>query len=279
MDWRTMPASEVGKNTNVKLSVARDSDEELFNMAVDMAAEIYKNNQLGKRTTFIVPVGPVEQYVHFAKMVNSMRISLKDTWFFNMDEYLDDNGNFIPKEDPLSFRGQMDKYVYNAIDPELVMPEEQRWFPTRGREEEEWELIQSLGGIDICFGGVGVNGHVAFNEAAEPDDPISKEEFAKLPTRMLKLTKETKAVNSSFDLYGEMDRLPRYCMSIGMREILSARKIRLSIGGPTRASQMRHILYGPVCPQFPAAYLQEHPDALLYVTEDTLVPLIPEFGY
>ena len=278
LDWRTIPGEEMIKNSTIKLNVVPTQDDCMVEMAVEMMGEIVKKNAVGRRTTFIVPVGPTDQYIKFSKMVNAMRVSLKNVWFFNMDEYLDNDLNFIPKEDPLSFRGQMDQFVYNVVDPELVMPEEQRWFPTRGREEEEWELIQSLGGIDMCLGGIGINGHIAFNEAARADDPITKEEFAKLPTRMLKLTDETKAVNCSYACQGELPRLPQYCMTIGMREILCAKKIRIMSDGK-RAYLIRRAMLGPVCPQFPVSYLQEHPDAMLITTPEALEPLVPLYGY
>lgn len=82
-----------------------------------------------------------------------------------MDEYLDDDKKWVPETHPLSFRGFMNRTVYSQIDPELVMPEEQRVFPDPENVEYIPQLIEKLGGVDICFGGIGINGHVAFNEA------------------------------------------------------------------------------------------------------------------
>jgi glucosamine-6-phosphate deaminase len=125
-------------------------------------------------------------------MVNRLNISLKNVHFFNMDEYMMSSDEVIPEEDAMSFKGRMNRDFYNRVNPELVMPESQRHFPEPGREEEYDKMIEELGGVDLCLGGLGINGHVAFNEAAEDDDPITPDEFAKLGTRVLPISRETK---------------------------------------------------------------------------------------
>jgi glucosamine-6-phosphate deaminase len=194
-----------------------------------------------------------------------------------MDEYLDEGGQFIPTEDPLSFRSAMRRCVYDAIRPELTIPADNRWFPTPGQEERLWERICDLGGVDVCYGGIGINGHIAFNESADPS-AISTEAFAALPTRALCLSRETIAVNSRACL-GEMPRMPRRAMTIGMREILSARRIVIHAGGPTRVYQMRRAMCGGVTPAFPVSYLQGHHDATLFTSADALAPLRQFKGY
>ena len=82
-----------------------------------------------ERTVFICPVGPVGQYPIFVRLVNERRLSLKNCWFINMDEYLTDDGEWIDESSALSFHGFMNRTVYSRIDPELVMPENQRIFP------------------------------------------------------------------------------------------------------------------------------------------------------
>ena len=150
----------------------------------------------GEKTVFICPVGPVGQYPYFVDMVNEQNISLKNVWFINMDEYLDDEKQWISKDHPLSFRGFMQRTVYDKVRPELVMPEDQRVFPDPNHPEYISELIEKLGGVDICFGGIGINGHVAFNEA---DPSLTNEEFLAQKTRVLKITKETRTANAIGD--------------------------------------------------------------------------------
>ena len=83
------------------------------------------------------------------------------------------------------------RQFYDRVDESLVMPESQRHFPEPGHEKEYDELIAGLGGVDMCFGGLGINGHVAFNEAAEADDPITADAYADLGTRVLPISRET----------------------------------------------------------------------------------------
>lgn len=92
--------------------------------------------------------------------------------------------------------GGMDRIFYGLVDPELLMPEEQRIFPEPGNEGRIWETIQKLGKLDMCWGGVGITGHIAFNEPPEPGEVCTDEEFLQRPTRVLKLARETKTINA-----------------------------------------------------------------------------------
>ena len=117
-----------------------------FDMALTMFEEIVKNNQAGKPSVFIVPVGPTDQYPILAKLINSQRVSLKNVHFFNMDEYLVSPTQWISEDDPMSFHGRMKREFYDRVDESLVMPESQRHFPEPGHEKEYDELIANLGG-------------------------------------------------------------------------------------------------------------------------------------
>jgi glucosamine-6-phosphate deaminase len=156
---------ELLKNPKLPLIVMDDNAAIFQSMAAEMVEEIKRKNALGEPTVFICPVGPVGQYPYFVNMVNKEEIDLKNVWIINMDEYLTDEKKWIDKEETLSFRGFMDRVVYSKINPSLVMPENQRVFPDPEHTERIGELIAKLGGVDICFGGIGINGHVAFNEA------------------------------------------------------------------------------------------------------------------
>ena len=124
-----IPAETLGAEAKIPLAKMGDSDEVFRAMADMMADCIKENNAGGKRTVFICPVGPVGQYAFFVRRVNEEGISLKDVWFFNMDEYLEDDGTYISQDSPLSFRGFMTREVYGKITPALLMPESQRVFP------------------------------------------------------------------------------------------------------------------------------------------------------
>ena len=233
-------------------------------MAEEMVEEIKRKNTLGENTVFICPVGSVRQYPYFVDMVNEQNIILKNVWFINMDEYLTDDKEWIDKADKLSFRGFMDRTGYTKIKPELVMPEEQRIFPDPKNLTHIQDTIEKLGGVDICFGGIGINGHVTFNEAS---DTMTPDEFLAQHTRVLELSKETRAMNSIGNLNGALDDMPHYCITIGINEIAHARNIRLGCFRDWHRSVVRHAAYGEKTAHFPVSLLQDHPDINIKFTE------------
>ena len=236
-----------------------DSGEVFSEIAHIMIDEIEKNNREGKKTVFICPVGPVGQYPIFVRLVKERNVSLKNCWFFNMDEYLDDDKSYIAKESPLSFRGFMERTVYSQIPEELNVPESQRFFPDPEDPDSVGRKIEELGGVDICFGGIGINGHLAFNEAEE----VSAEEFAKRDTRVLAISRETRCANAIGDLNGAIDAMPIYAITIGIKEILASRKVVLGVFRPWHRSVLRQAIFDEPSGHFPVTLLQNHKDALI----------------
>ena len=105
MDYFKIPASELGKDSKIPVYPLGDSGEVFYELALEMVNTIKEHNAAGEKTVFICPVGPVGQYPIFVRLVNRDRVSLKNCWFINMDEYLNDDGTYIDIESPLSFRG------------------------------------------------------------------------------------------------------------------------------------------------------------------------------
>ena len=255
-------AKDLGKDARIPLLKLGDSGEVFYEMALEMVNTIKEHNAAGQKTVYICPVGPVGQYPIFVRLVNRDKVSLKNCWFINMDEYLNDDETYIDHDSKLSFRGFMDRTVYSQIDPELVMPPEQRIFPDPADPGKIGRVIEALGGVDIAFGGIGINGHLAFNEAS---DELTADEFAQLPTRVLPISRETLTANAIGDLNGAIDAMPRKCITIGMKEILGAKKIRLGVFRDWHRSVVRQAAYGEVSAHFPVTLVQKHPDALIYV--------------
>lgn len=260
LNYYQISEEDLGKDSKIPILKLGDSGEVFYELALEMIHAIKENNARGKQTVFICPVGPVGQYPIFVRLVNRDHISLKNCWFINMDEYLNDDDTYIDEASPLSFHGFMNRTVYSKINPELLMPVEQRVFPNPERPEDIHELITRLGGVDICFGGIGINGHLAFNEA---QDDLSAEEFAKLPTRILTISRETRTSNSIGDLNGAIDAMPRKAITIGISEILAARKIRLGVFRDWHRAVIRQAAYGDISAHFPATLVQKHEDALI----------------
>lgn len=245
-------------------TVCLESSEAVFRaMAEEMARAVRENNEKGEKTVFIVPVGPVGQYPFFAQLAADWKLSLKNVWLINMDEYLDDSRHWIAKDHLLSFRGFMDRSLYKVLPQELNVPASQRIFPDPDAPEKILSLIQELGKVDICFGGIGINGHLAFNEAED----VSAEEFAERRTRVIEISRETRTANAIGDLNGAIDAMPKYAVTVGMKEILSARKIRLGVFRPWHRAVVRRALFDSPSGSFPVTLIQNHPDSLIYVND------------
>jgi glucosamine-6-phosphate deaminase len=188
-----------------------------------------------------------------------------------MDEYLTDDDHWIAREHPLSFRGFMDRRFYDLLDPKLAPRREHRVFPDPSDPKAIAQLIAERGGVDACFGGIGINGHIAFNEPPESEAEVSAEAFAALPTRVLSLACETRTINS-VTVGGEIGLVPRRAVTIGMREILASRRLRFYANRPWQRAVVRRVLHGPVRPACPASFLRTHPDATLTVTDEVATP-------
>ena len=158
----------------------------------------------------------------------------------------------------------MERTVYTKIRPELIMPEEQRVFPDPDNVSYIPELIEKLGGVDIAFGGIGINGHVAFNEA---DPSLTPVEFLAQKTRVLAITPETRTANAIGDFGGALEDMPHYCVTIGIYEIAHARKIRLGVFRNWHRAVVRRTAYGEPSTDFPVSLLQNHPDITLTLTD------------
>ncbi|MDD3336874.1 MAG: glucosamine-6-phosphate isomerase [Eubacteriales bacterium] len=241
---------------NVQCKVVDDEWDVYFDMALTMLEEIIDHNQKCEKTVLIVPVGPTRQYPILAEMVNRLGVSLQNVHFFNMDEYMTSPSDVLSEKDPMSFHGRMKRDFYDRVRPELVMPEQLRHFPMPGHEAEYDQLIADLGGVDMVFGGLGINGHIAFNEAAEADDPITADEFANLGTRVLPITRETRTINAYGYQRGDLRGMPEWCITVGMKQILSAKKIYIALNRPWQNGPFKHALMDREQGQIPATLLR-----------------------
>ncbi|MDB6057421.1 MAG: Glucosamine-6-phosphate isomerase [Verrucomicrobiales bacterium] len=267
-DYLTVPASDLGKGTNVKVTIKTDMASIGEAVAQDMFDEIVGAKKQGRETTLIVPVGPVDQFPILAKRINAERLCIRDVVLINMDEYLTDDDQWIAIDHPLSFRGYMNRLFYDLVDPQLAPKPENRVFPDPQRCSDIGKLIESRGGVDATFGGIGINGHMAFNE---PDETISDKDFAALPTRVLNLTRETRTINS-VTVGGEITIIPKRAVTVGMKEILESRRMRFYCNRPWQSAVVRRVLHGPVTAKCPASFMRNHSDASLTIADYVATP-------
>jgi glucosamine-6-phosphate deaminase len=261
---------ELGRGSRIATRRVADRESLAHAFADDLHERYLTLSQEGRSpVVFIVPVGPVGQFDLWAERCNRERVSLRDLIVINMDEYLEADGRaFIPADDPLSFRGHMRDHFYGKLDPELAPHPENRLFPDPADIEGIGRAIARCGGVDVCFGGVGIMGHVAFNDPPEFPDPADVDTFSRLPTRIVRLSRETLLINSVTAARGNIDRIPRFATTVGMREILESRQIRLYMNRDWQSAVVRKLLHGPVTAAVPASLIQRHPDALLTLTDE-----------
>lgn len=271
----TMSLEEVKTNAKIPLCVCEHEVDMYWKVAIEVLEFIQENNRLGKTTFMIVPYGPLGPYFRLVYLVNKYRVSLKNCVFVNMDEYLTDDKKFIPKTDPLSFRGGMDRIFYSQIDEELNLLPENRYFPDPENPDIVLQLIEKYGAPDMVFGGVGINGHYAFNEPPYGDEICTNEQFKNRQTRVLEVSRETRTINGFMNAGGNFNAIPKYCVTVGMKEMFMAKRVRMCMPRDWNAGALRPVLLGEEDCHFPCSLFQSHQNAVLYATPEALQAPVP----
>jgi glucosamine-6-phosphate deaminase len=207
----------------VRVQVTRSLHHLYTVFAELLAQEVEGNNRQSRPTRIILPVGPTAQYPVLLKMLVESRLSLKDCHFFFMDEYCYEDGRALGLEHSLGFRSTMERLLFGLLEkqePDLMIPREHIYFPDPEQPQRTQEVIDSVGGIDTCYGGIGIHGHVAFNE---PEEGV---EFS--DTRVLRTNLATKTINMiRANCGGFFGDFPEVAVTIGMRQVLACPRIVL----------------------------------------------------
>jgi glucosamine-6-phosphate deaminase len=271
-----VPKAALGQGSPIPVTILPSNEALIAHFSEALLEEFRAARTTGRRkVVFIVPVGPVGQFERVARRCNTERISLRDLVLVNMDEYLTPDGaSWISHSDPLSFRRHMDECFYKLLDPALAPPEDQRVFPDPRDVTAVPQALARWGGADVCFGGVGITGHVAFNDPPEPGESVTLQEFRERPTRVVRLSRETLLMNAVNVARGNVDRIPKMAVTVGMKEILESRRIRVYMNREWQCAIVRKILHGPVTAEVPASLLQHHPDVHFTIAEH--VTFLPE---
>jgi glucosamine-6-phosphate deaminase len=262
-----LTVAEVVRRSGNHLKVFDSCDGIHKQIADDMATFIKSRNKDGKTSVFILPVGPVGQYPVFLDIIHKQQISLKNCWFFYMDEYADSSGMSIPASHPLSFRGEMRRLWLDKLDKKLAVPENQLFFPDKDNIQMLDDKIKECGGVDMCFGGIGIHGHLAFNE---PEPGVGKSS-----PRLVYLNDYTVTINAiRSKVGGNLEAFPRKAYTLGMKQIIGARKIRLAcrngIGVDWANTVLRLALFGTEGDDYPCTFVNKHSDYIVYTDLETL---------
>lgn len=281
-----IPAALLAAHSPVALTVLPDLPTLNQHFAEAVANEIAANQRAGQPTRLILPVGPVGYFAPLAQRCNEAGISWQGVHVFFMDEYCDWQGRPVGVDHPLSFAGFARRMLFARLNPALALPEAQLHFPDPLHIDRISEEIARVGGIDTCYGGIGIHGHIAFNEP-----PISRwftltpAEFKASKTRLVQLAPETVVMNASRAAGGNFAALPPMAVTLGMADLLAAKQIRLYCqGGGWQRAVLRMALFGSPDTadgedvNYPVTLLRSHPDLAIVTTEETAQPPLPQMA-
>lgn len=259
---------------NARLEV-RGSAQEYYDEVADlMVDEINANNAAGKLTKWIIPAGPTEQWDRFIERVNTERISLKNLWIFQMDEFMDWEARVIPEDASYGSLHAVMKKIYAKIDPELMCPEEQIIWPDPADLDYYDNKVEEMGGIDTIWAGVGCKGLIAFCEAPHSRYyRISQEEFKNSKTRIVELNEDTLVALAERRFGGYYDKIPPKAITIGMKSILTSKRMvcMLRMGSWKQTVLRVMLLCKDTTLEYPVTFAMKYiPEKVIYTDAMTL---------
>jgi glucosamine-6-phosphate deaminase len=271
-EWCRVPLSQLATHPNLKipLRICKDSQEMGQIMARELVYEIMAHNEKDEPTNAIIPCGPTCWYQPFTELVNRERISLRNLVVFHMDESLDWQGRELPYNHPFNFRGYMEQNFYNPIFSDLAVPQGNRYWLSPRTLESVVDLIAHTQ-IDITYGGLGQDGHIAYNQARrQPYSQVTLDELRQSSARIQENNLDTILAIAQRNFGSAYQFVPPMSVTLGVKECLSARKVRIFTDtGAWKQTAVRVALFGPLTVEYPITLLQEHPDALITATEAT----------
>jgi len=263
---RAIKRSEITRhaNPNFRISVVDDKTAFYGAFALDIVSRIQESARAGKTCVMILPVGPVPQYALAASMINRLNISCRHLTTFNMDEYANEDGVSAPPDWVGSFQTSMKQSFFTRIREDLRPLEKNIHFPTDKNIDSYHKLIEDTGGADCCYGGIGWCGHIAFWEShLGLEFGTDMAAYKRAHGRVVELNPMTIMQNALHTFGGDWSWVPPKAISIGPREILSARHRSFWLDGDQGGgvSWQRFIArlaaHGPVNPLVPGSILQE----------------------
>ncbi len=263
---------DLSGNWKNRVAVVKNAEELNRKIAVEFCDLLAKKQTSGEILTVICPVGPLD-YRYFVAELRKRNMHCRNLRTINMDEYLDDKDRNIPESHPLSFRKFMNETFFNLL-PESDRPlPENIIFPDPETPEKVTELIDSIGGADICWAGFGITGHVAFNDPPQmTGEAEDLESFRDCKTRKVTICPMATAQMAMGGTNGNLEILPTRAITLGMYELLKSKKFHLIFMRNWHAGLWRRALLGPVSSKFPGSLLQNHPNLAVTMTELAATP-------
>jgi len=209
-----------------------------------------------------LPTGssPLGCYRELISLCEQGKVSFRNVVTFNMDEYVG-----IAEGDPQSYHSFMRDNFFSRIDipaanVNILDGNAADLDAECARYEEK---MKALGGIDLFLGGVGSDGHIAFNE---PGSSLASR------TRVKTLAQDTRVINSRF-FGGVADKVPTTALTVGVGTIMDSREVLLLVSGNNKARALGHAIEEGVNHLWTVSCLQLHPRAIIVADEDSTMEL------
>ncbi len=199
---------------------------------------------------------PIETYRQLIRWYEKGDLDFAKTKTVNLDEYVG-----LAPDHPQSYARFMNENFFDHINIDKNNTHLPNGLDTDAVHQcSNYDaLIHSLGGVDLQLLGIGNNGHIGFNE---PDEVFIK------GTHCVDLTQNTIQANSRF--FECMDQVPRQAYTMGILDIVQAKRVVMIVTGAHKAQILRDAFQGPVTPKVPASIMQLHPDFTLVADEAAL---------
>jgi len=227
--------------------------EEMSNLAADIIAE-----QIKKKPNCVLGLAtgssPVGTYKRLIEDNKEGKIDFKGVTSVNLDEYVGLDGT-----NDQSYRYFMDNNLFDFVN----IDKSKTFVPNGCAEDLKAEgeaydkMIEDLGGIDLQLLGIGLDGHIGFNE---PDSVFTA------ATHEVVLDESTIKANARF--FKNEDEVPKKAITMGMMSIMKAKKVLLIANGKAKKDIINKAFYGAVDPMVPASILQLHPDVTVIFAEE-----------
>jgi len=204
-----------------------------------------------------LPTGssPVGMYKELIKLNSAKKVTFKNVITFNMDEYVG-----LSEHHPASYHYYMRNNFFNHIDiPAKNVNILDGNAKNLEAECEQYEKrMKRLGGVELFIGGVGPDGHIAFNE---PGSSLASR------TRVKTLTQDTIIANSRF-FDNDVNKVPKTALTVGVGTVMDAREVMIIVNGHNKARALWHAIEGAVNHLWTISALQLHPKGIIVCDED-----------
>ncbi len=275
-EYCRIPAEQLVNHPDSRVTLKVEKDQHGVDVfaANYMINEVIENNKRGLPTRWVLPTGFHEQSQIFVSRVNAERISLKNVFIIEMDDYLDWNCRPYPEDHPY-FNTHMNfkRAFYDKMDPELAVPENQRFRPLVNNLDFVDDLVDSWGGLDTVYGGLGFRGLVAFCEPPySPWYTVTEDEYRNMKTRIFPLNYDTTIAYAERRSGGFTHNRPPMEISIGMKSMLKAKKLVLTCAtGDWKRTAVRVLMFNEPTVEYPATLFTDVVDEVILVCDEKTI--------